>query len=82
MQVLDSSHMCRDRQSECDIPEFCDGQTGNVSTLCVQVKGVLCVSENGIVSLSFQSIILFDPYELAWIFISSNFNQFSLRQYG
>ena len=57
--------MCRDRQSECDIPEFCDGQTGNVSTLCVQVKGVLCVSENGIVSLSFQSIILFDPYELA-----------------
>ena len=23
--------MCRGRQSECDIPEFCDGHTGNVS---------------------------------------------------
>jgi hypothetical protein len=31
-QVKDSSHMCRERQSECDIPEFCDGESGSVST--------------------------------------------------
>ncbi|KAL8603649.1 hypothetical protein ACOMHN_017146 [Nucella lapillus] len=27
--ILDSSHMCRERQSECDVPEYCDGHSGN-----------------------------------------------------
>ncbi|CAL1528809.1 unnamed protein product [Lymnaea stagnalis] len=26
---LSPTHLCRPRQSECDVPEFCDGQSGN-----------------------------------------------------
>ena len=31
VKVRPSNQMCRDASGECDVPEFCDGATGNVS---------------------------------------------------
>lgn len=45
--VLDRSHMCRDRQSECDVPEFCDGVTGNCPFNTYIEDGHPCASGSG-----------------------------------
>lgn len=45
--VLDSSHMCRDRQSECDVPEYCDGETGNCPFNTYIEDGHPCASGSG-----------------------------------
>ncbi|KAK7109452.1 hypothetical protein V1264_013492 [Littorina saxatilis] len=45
--VLDSTHMCRDRQSECDIPEFCDGDSGNCPFNTYIEDGHPCASGAG-----------------------------------
>nr|KAG5701600.1 hypothetical protein BaRGS_019289 [Batillaria attramentaria] len=46
-EVLDSSHMCRERQSECDIPEYCDGETGNCPFNTYIEDGHPCASGSG-----------------------------------
>ncbi|BFZ01898.1 hypothetical protein BsWGS_04937 [Bradybaena similaris] len=46
-QFMSSKHMCRPRQSECDVPEFCDGQSGDCPVNVYIENGHPCAGGKG-----------------------------------
>ncbi|XP_046342747.2 disintegrin and metalloproteinase domain-containing protein unc-71-like isoform X1 [Haliotis rufescens] len=45
--VLPRTHMCRDRQTECDVPEFCDGERGECPSNNYVQDGHPCMNSTG-----------------------------------
>ena len=46
-QYLPSSHLCRPRASECDVPEFCDGHSWDFPNNAYIQDGHPCAKDNG-----------------------------------